>query len=77
MGACLSLDEEERRAQMRSEEIDRQLAEFAKQERNVIRILLLGTILVNELDSYMYLIKKDSKGNAFKFTLLFSCSSGI
>lgn len=42
MGACLSLDEEERRAQMRSEEIDRQLAEFAKQERNVIKILLLG-----------------------------------
>ncbi|KAG8197997.1 hypothetical protein JTE90_029391 [Oedothorax gibbosus] len=42
MGACLSLDEEERRAQMRSEEIDKQLAELAKQERNVIKILLLG-----------------------------------
>lgn len=46
MGACLSLDEEERRAQLRSEEIDRQLAEFAKQERNVIKILLLGNCLV-------------------------------
>ncbi|GIY49928.1 guanine nucleotide-binding protein G(o) subunit alpha [Caerostris extrusa] len=42
MGACLSLDEEERRAQLRSEEIDKQLAELAKQERNVIKILLLG-----------------------------------
>ncbi|XP_013782173.1 guanine nucleotide-binding protein G(o) subunit alpha-like [Limulus polyphemus] len=42
MGACLSLDEEERRARLRSEEIDRQLAELAKQERNVVKILLLG-----------------------------------
>nr|CFW94221.1 Eka-Go1 protein [Euperipatoides kanangrensis] len=42
MGSCLSLDQEERKARLRSEEIDRQLDELAKQERNIIKILLLG-----------------------------------
>ncbi|XP_046990505.1 guanine nucleotide-binding protein G(o) subunit alpha-like [Schistocerca americana] len=42
MGGCLSLDREGAKARTRSEEIDRQLAELAKQERNVIKILLLG-----------------------------------
>lgn len=42
MGACLSQDEEERRARLRSSQIDRQIAELARQERNVIKILLLG-----------------------------------
>ncbi|XP_071444439.1 guanine nucleotide-binding protein G(o) subunit alpha-like [Hetaerina americana] len=42
MGGCLSLDSEEAKARRRSEEIDRQLGELAKQESNVIKILLLG-----------------------------------
>ncbi|XP_067005749.1 guanine nucleotide-binding protein G(o) subunit alpha isoform X3 [Anabrus simplex] len=42
MGGCLSLDREETKARRRSEEIDKQLGELAKQERNVIKILLLG-----------------------------------
>ncbi|XP_060521271.1 guanine nucleotide-binding protein G(o) subunit alpha-like [Cylas formicarius] len=42
MGACLTLEREEGRAKRRSEEIDRQLGEFAKQQNNVIKILLLG-----------------------------------
>lgn len=42
MGACLTLEREEGRAKKRSEEIDRQLGEFAKLQNNVIKILLLG-----------------------------------
>ncbi|XP_050497997.1 transposable element P transposase isoform X1 [Diabrotica virgifera virgifera] len=42
MGACLTLEREEGKARKRSEEIDRQLGEFAKQQNNVIKILLLG-----------------------------------
>nr|CAD7202219.1 unnamed protein product [Timema douglasi] len=42
MGGCLTLDREESKARRRSEEIDKQLEELAKQERNVIKILLLG-----------------------------------
>lgn len=42
MGACLTLDREEAKARRRSEEIDKQLGELAKQERNIIKILLLG-----------------------------------
>lgn len=42
MGACLTLEREEGNARRRSEEIDRQLGEFAKQRNNVIKILLLG-----------------------------------
>nr|CAD7428968.1 unnamed protein product [Timema monikensis] len=42
MGGCLTLDREESKARQRSEEIDKQLEELAKQERNVIKILLLG-----------------------------------
>lgn len=42
MGGCLSLDEEDRKARHKSDEIDRQLQELAKQEKNVIRLLLLG-----------------------------------
>lgn len=49
MGTCLSLDEDERRARLRSEEIDRQLEELAKQERNIIKILLLGEMAFNFL----------------------------
>ncbi|GAB6031049.1 hypothetical protein CHUAL_007863 [Chamberlinius hualienensis] len=43
MGACLSLDDDGRLARLRSDEIDRQLEELAKQERNIIKILLLGS----------------------------------
>lgn len=42
MGGCLTLDREEAKARKRSEEIDKQLGELAKQEHNVIKILLLG-----------------------------------
>ncbi|KAL1482701.1 hypothetical protein MTO96_033619 [Rhipicephalus appendiculatus] len=41
-GGCLSLDDEERKARLRSAQIDRQIAELARQECNVIKILLLG-----------------------------------
>ena len=44
MGGCLTLDREEAKARRRSEEIDKQLGELAKQDRNVIKILLLGKI---------------------------------
>lgn len=42
MGACLTLEREDGKARKRSDEIDRQLGEQAKQEKNVIKILLLG-----------------------------------
>lgn len=42
MGACLTLEREEGKARRRSEEIDKQLGELAKQQSNVIKILLLG-----------------------------------
>lgn len=42
MGACLTVNREEAVARRRSEEIDRQLAALAKQEKNHIKILLLG-----------------------------------
>eukprot|EP00058_Branchiostoma_floridae_P013688 XP_002599176.1 hypothetical protein BRAFLDRAFT_275208 [Branchiostoma floridae] len=42
MGACLSLDSEERKARIRSDEIDRQLQYMAKEDSSVIKILLLG-----------------------------------
>lgn len=42
MGACLTIEREEGKARRRSEEIDKQLGELAKQQSNVIKILLLG-----------------------------------
>ncbi|CAH1273768.1 guanine nucleotide-binding protein G(o) subunit alpha-like [Branchiostoma lanceolatum] len=42
MGACLSLDSEERKARIRSDEIDRQLQYMAKEDSSIIKILLLG-----------------------------------
>lgn len=51
MGACLTLEREEGKARRRSEEIDRQLGELAKQQNNVIKILLLGKKCV--LSSYL------------------------
>ncbi|XP_054283908.1 guanine nucleotide-binding protein G(o) subunit alpha-like [Macrosteles quadrilineatus] len=42
MGGCLTLDREEAKARQRSDEIDKQLSELAHQERNIIKILLLG-----------------------------------
>ncbi|KAL4240892.1 Guanine nucleotide-binding protein subunit alpha-13 [Mactra antiquata] len=42
MGTCLSLDQEELKARARSENIDRQIQSWAKEEENVIKILLLG-----------------------------------
>jgi guanine nucleotide-binding protein subunit alpha len=44
MGTCLSLDSsEEKKSNARSKEIDKQLLEMKRQERNVIKILILGT----------------------------------
>lgn len=42
MGACLTVEREDGKAKRRSKEIDKQLGEFAKQQNNVIKILLLG-----------------------------------
>lgn len=44
MGNCLRLESNERRnSLLRSQQIDKQLVECEKQERNVIKILILGT----------------------------------
>jgi len=42
MGGCLAIDREEALAKRRSNEIDKQLQEYARNESNVIKILLLG-----------------------------------
>ncbi|CAH1795126.1 unnamed protein product [Owenia fusiformis] len=42
MGACLSVDEDERLARARSDSIDRQLFNLAKEDDKIIKILLLG-----------------------------------
>ena len=42
MGASFALDREVTKARQRSEEIDKQLAELAKQDQNIVKILLLG-----------------------------------
>lgn len=44
MGTCLSLDQEELKARALSEEIDRRIQTWAKEESNVVKILLLGKI---------------------------------
>ena len=46
MGLCLSLDEEDKKARARSDEIDKRLHTFAKEEQGVIKILLLGKALL-------------------------------
>ena len=51
MGQCLSLDQEELKARAKSDVIDRQLQSWAKEEQNVIKILLLGKILTCVLKS--------------------------
>lgn len=42
MGACLTLDREELAARRRSESIDKQLTDLAKERPRVLKILLLG-----------------------------------
>ncbi|ELT99645.1 hypothetical protein CAPTEDRAFT_227716 [Capitella teleta] len=42
MGSCLSYDFEDRKAQARSVEIDKQLMDMAHEDRRVIKLLLLG-----------------------------------
>ncbi|KAK0040125.1 guanine nucleotide-binding protein G(o) subunit alpha [Biomphalaria pfeifferi] len=42
MGLCFSLDQEEEKARARSEAIDQKLRKWAKEEENIINILLLG-----------------------------------
>ncbi|XP_064632669.1 guanine nucleotide-binding protein G(o) subunit alpha-like [Lineus longissimus] len=42
MGSCLSFDQDERKARARSDQIDRDLQHFAKEQSGIIRLLLLG-----------------------------------
>ncbi|KAK7004347.1 guanine nucleotide-binding protein G(o) subunit alpha [Biomphalaria glabrata] len=42
MGLCFSLDQEEEKARARSEAIDQKLRKWAKEEENIMNILLLG-----------------------------------
>lgn len=44
MGSCLSYDYEEKKAQARSSEIDKQLESLAQEESRVIKLLLLGEV---------------------------------
>ena len=44
MGVCLSVDKDERIARARSEDIDKELQDVWKEERNVVRLLLLGEL---------------------------------
>lgn len=55
MGGCLTLDREEALAKRRSNEIDKQLQEYAKNESNVIKILLLGN-LIFDFNSPQYIL---------------------
>lgn len=52
MGACITLEREEGKARKKSAEIDRQLGEFAKQQNNVIKILLLGMFMVSTVNFF-------------------------
>ncbi|XP_067934688.1 guanine nucleotide-binding protein G(o) subunit alpha-like isoform X2 [Watersipora subatra] len=42
MGACLTLDDEEKKARIRSEHLDKYLQQCAKDNENIVKILLLG-----------------------------------
>ncbi|XP_022102416.1 guanine nucleotide-binding protein G(o) subunit alpha-like [Acanthaster planci] len=42
MGACIGVDQEEKRARLHSEAIDRQLIQMSKEEEHIVKILLLG-----------------------------------
>ncbi|KAF6019181.1 hypothetical protein EB796_022484 [Bugula neritina] len=42
MGACLTLDNEEKKAKIRSEHLDQYLLQCANEHHNIIKILLLG-----------------------------------
>lgn len=58
MGACLTFDDEERKARMRSELLDRYLQQCAKDNRNVVKILLLGkNVTLNYSFFYVILTK--------------------
>lgn len=53
MGGCLTLDRDEAKARRRSDQIDRQLGELARQERNVLKILLLGVFVIYVLPLFL------------------------
>ena len=42
MGACLGVDKSNQNARMRSEAIDRELMQMAKEDEHIVKILLLG-----------------------------------
>ena len=46
MGVCLSIDQEERKARARSDEIDRRLQTSGHEEDHVIKILLLIVVVI-------------------------------
>src|SRR5882724_5642890 len=44
MGQCLGLEySEQRKSEMKSKEIDKQISESEKEDQNIIKILILGT----------------------------------
>ena len=45
MGACLTLDDEDRKARVRSEHLDKYLEQCRKEDQNVVKILLLGKLM--------------------------------
>lgn len=58
MGACLSLDVNERKAKVHSEQLDKYLQDCAKEDSNIIKILLLGEcklgLLINSICIYIW-----------------------
>ena len=44
MGACIGVDQEEKKARLHSEAIDRQLIQMSKEEEHIVKILLLGEL---------------------------------
>lgn len=47
MGACLTLDAEEKKAKSHSQDLDKYLVQCAKQDTNVVKILLLGISMLS------------------------------
>ena len=67
MGSCLSLDQEELKARARSDNIDKQLQTWARQEENCIKILLLGKLTYRKFLNHY--INNSAQFTAVKMTL--------
>ena len=59
MGNCVHIDQEEKRARQHSQEIDRNLVAMARQEENIVKILLLGEMKVLALKDEIYQILEE------------------